>query len=323
MSNQEKEHKSFIFMGRKFILEKHDSTTQKTLSIGKTSQPPFNFLFKFFNPHVQEIYFQKSAYSDYCFIIGHCQYFHTFYFLRGKEQIYFSSKEQAIKYLKKFTKPSFITSKTDKLIWHIGNIRCPMEILTYFANELNFEFKINEYITLRLEKDRTEIYVAGEKFMQCKYLLLSIPKKQIQEYDSIQNIDEAKEQLSDKMEGYKGTKFHIPPIMEFWGHCSNLQAWAENEYCTDIIHSNLAFPLLKKLVEKGDPKANQVFKEEIAYRYENGNEKTRAFLYIQNYLKFLSLEEVITLYQITNDTHLKPYIQTRESQEKLRQESLS
>jgi len=198
-----------------------------------------------------------------------------------------------------------------------------MEILTYFANELNFEFKINEYITLRLEKDRTEIYVAGEKFMQCKYLLLSIPKKQIQEYDSIQNIDEAKEQLSDKMEGYKGTKFHIPPIMEFWGHCSNLQAWAENEYCTDIIHSNLAFPLLKKLVEKGDPKANQVFKEEIAYRYENGNEKTRAFLYIQNYLKFLSLEEVITLYQITNDTHLKPYIQTRESQEKLRQESLS
>jgi len=195
-----------------------------------------------------------------------------------------------------------------------------MEILTYFANELNFEFKINKYITLRLEKDRTEIYVAGDKFMQCKYLLLNIFTKQIQKYDSIQNIDEAKEQLSDKMEGYKGTKFSIPPIMEFWGHCSNLQAWAENEYCTDIIHSNLAFPLLRKLVEKGDPQASKVFKEEIAYRYEHGNLKTRSFLYLENYLRYLSLDEVITLYQITKDAHLKPYIQQRENQEKLKQE---
>ena len=93
----------------------------------------------------------------------------------------------------------------------------------------------------------------------------------MQKYSSIKNIDEAKEILDKSMEGFNGTQFHIQPIMEFWGHCSNLQAWIENDYCTDIIHSNLAFPLLRILVEKGDPKANHVFKEEIAYRYENGS----------------------------------------------------
>ena len=289
MSKEKSHQESFVFMEKRFTLTSiHDTP-------------------------------RKYKYSEYCFIIGYCEYFNTFYFLRGREQMHFKDKEEAIKYLRKFTKPSFITSKTDKLIWHIDNIRCPMKILTYFANELNFEFKINEYITLRLEEDRTEIYVAGEKFMQCKYLLFNIPNEQIQNYDSIKNIDEAKEILDKSMEGLKGTQFNIPPIMEFWGHCSNLQVWAENEYCTDIIHSNLAFPLLKKLVEKGDPKANHVFKEEIAYRYEHGNQNTRFFLYTENYLKFLSIEELITLYQITNDKHLKPYIQQRENQERLRQ----
>lgn len=224
MATQEIRQESFLFMGKRFILTPIEDSTYKFLSIGNISQPTFHFLFKFFNPHVKETYFQKSQYSEYCFIIGHSIYFHSFYFLRGKEQNYFSSKEQAMKYLRKFTKPSFITSKTDNLIWHIGTIRCPMHILTYFANELNFEFKVNDYITLKLEQDRTEIYVAGEKFMQCKYLLLNISTNHIQKYDSIQNIDEAKEQLSDKMEGYSGTKFNIPPIMEFWGHCSNLSS---------------------------------------------------------------------------------------------------
>ena len=152
-------------MGRRFTLTDINDTSRKYLSIGKTTQPPFKFLFKFFNPQVQEVYYQKSKYSEYCFIIGYCEYFNTFYFLRGRELMHFKTKEEAIKYLRKFTKPSFITSKTDKLIWHIGNIRCPMKILTYFANELNFEFRVNEYITLKLDEDRTKIYVSGEEFL--------------------------------------------------------------------------------------------------------------------------------------------------------------
>ena len=38
------------------------------------------------------------------------------------------------------------------------------------------EFRINEYLTLKLEEDgKTFIYVAGKLFRQCKYLLINIP----------------------------------------------------------------------------------------------------------------------------------------------------
>ena len=36
-------------------------------------------------------------------------------------------------------------------------------------------FKINDYLTLRLENNESIIYVKGKKFRQCKYLLLSTP----------------------------------------------------------------------------------------------------------------------------------------------------
>ena len=36
------------------------------------------------------------------------------------------------------------------------------------------EFKINKYITLKLENCKTNIYVEGELFNQCKFLLLNI-----------------------------------------------------------------------------------------------------------------------------------------------------
>ncbi len=37
------------------------------------------------------------------------------------------------------------------------------------------KFKVNKYITLRLENSKTVIYVRGKKFQQCKYLFLDIP----------------------------------------------------------------------------------------------------------------------------------------------------
>jgi hypothetical protein len=48
------------------------------------------------------------------------------------------------------------------------------------------------------------------------------------------------------------TSTNIPPEIRFWAHCSNLETWGENNYDTRLIHSNLAFPLLKKLTEAGD-----------------------------------------------------------------------
>jgi len=61
----------------------------------------------------------------------------------------------------------------------------------------NKEFKVNDYITLRLERvwgvqeeeQETVIYVAGERFRQCRFLLLNIPTEQISSLDEIESIN--------------------------------------------------------------------------------------------------------------------------------------
>jgi hypothetical protein len=154
------------------------------------------------------------------------------------------------------------------------------------------EFKINEFLSVRLEQEKTNIYVKGLFFNQCKYLLLNIPVNEITCFEEIESIDEAAEKLDRSLERTSPIKYEIPPETEFWGHCSNLQVWVENDYNTRLLHSNLAFPLLKKLAEVGDPKAKRVFKEEIARRYESGVPSVVMYLEEEGYLEYLSKEEL-------------------------------
>ena len=49
------------------------------------------------------------------------------------------------------------------------------------------EFKVNEYISLRLKGKETFIYIQGEKFIQCKYLLLNIPVEEVSSFDEIRS----------------------------------------------------------------------------------------------------------------------------------------
>ena len=156
------------------------------------------------------------------------------------------------------------------------------------------EFTINSFITLKLEDGKTNIYVLGEEFIQCKYLLMNIPVQDINKYNEIDSIDEVAEKLDKTLERGNLDRFkvRIPPMVEFWGHCSNLQVWTEQGYDTRFIHSNLAFPLLKKLTEVGDLKANKVFKNEIGKRFEMGPDSVRQFLALEGYLDYLSREEM-------------------------------
>jgi hypothetical protein len=158
--------------------------------------------------------------------------------------------------------------------------------------------KVNQYLTLRLEYGETNIYVNGRKFNQCKYLLLNLSTPKIREYDYIQSIDEAAETLDRTLENHGRGYQEISPETEFWGHCSNLQAWAENDYDTRILHRNLAFPLLKALADAGDPIAKRKFKEEIAMRLVSGHSSVVEFLMQEGYLSNLSTEEVETLFEI-------------------------
>ncbi len=154
------------------------------------------------------------------------------------------------------------------------------------------EFRINKFLSLRLEGGETIIYVSHSRFLQCAFLLLNINVDEMTSLDEIESIDDAAERLDKSLEGYN---YKIPPEVEFWGHCSNLQVWYEHDYDTRLIHSNLAFPLLKKLTEAGDPLAKRVFKEEIIKRYRNGTEATREFLEIEGFLENLTLDERLNL----------------------------
>jgi len=170
------------------------------------------------------------------------------------------------------------------------------------------EFEINKYLKLRLECGKTIIYVNGKQFTQCKYLLFNIPTKKIRDYDEIRSIDEAAEKLDKRMETRTS---YISPETEFWGHCSNLQAWYENSYDTRLLHRNLAFPLLKSLSDAGDTLAKRVFKEEIAIRLESGYKSVVMYLIDEGFLSYLNENEIDSLVQ--NPTFIRNLLKAYKS----------
>jgi len=177
------------------------------------------------------------------------------------------------------------------------------------------KFKINDYMTIRLikgkEKKRTLIFVKNLPFDQCNFLMLDIPIDEVQFYDEIDSIDEAADRLGWTYEGQEDVKYTIDPESEFWGHCSNLQAWTENDYDTRILHSNLSFPLLRKLAEVGDPLARRVLKDEIGKRFESGYPTVVACIIKEGMLDLLTEEErsllisenIHVIFRIIRDVH--------------------
>ena len=76
------------------------------------------------------------------------------------------------------------------------------------------EFKVNDYITLKLENKKTNIYIKGELFRQCKFLLLNISVDKISTFDDIDSVDEIAERLDKSMEESK-ILINISPIILF------------------------------------------------------------------------------------------------------------
>lgn len=161
-------------------------------------------------------------------------------------------------------------------------------------------FKINKYITLKLENKKTNIYINDKLFKQCKYLLLILPTEDTQILEEINSIDKASENLDNSLDPnveyvepkLKEVVKNIDPETEFWAHCSNMEAWAASDYNTQLLHSNLAFPLLKRLTEVNDLMAVKKFKEEIGRRYFTGGKGVKTYLEEEGYLDFLNKEEL-------------------------------
>ncbi|MFX1506818.1 MAG: hypothetical protein ACFFDC_12010, partial [Promethearchaeota archaeon] len=158
------------------------------------------------------------------------------------------------------------------------------------------EFTVNDYITLKLEQGRTYLYVNDVLFQQCKFLLLTFPLDEVDDYGEMDSIDEIADTLKWSLEGQLDDEgelvsYDIPAHTEFWGHCSNLQAWAEYNYDTRLLHSSLSFPLLKNLYDAGDPQAKEVFQEEICKRFETYYQNTILYLLEQNYIQYLTEDQ--------------------------------
>lgn len=162
----------------------------------------------------------------------------------------------------------------------------------------NLFFKVNQYITLKLEDGITNIYVNEVIFKQCKYLLLNIEKNKIPKFDFIDSIDEAVD-IHKNLYGIE-TRIGLDSKTEFIGHCSNLQVWVENDYDTRILHSNLSFPLLKELAKIGDKKAQKILKDEVAMRIDKGNSTSVLFLLKGLYLQSFTKEELEVVFENIN-----------------------
>ncbi len=165
------------------------------------------------------------------------------------------------------------------------------------------KFQINKFIELRLEDGKTNIYINNQHFRHCKYVLLrktlfEIENKGILDVDS---VDELAEQLDDSLEQKLPERTGIPVETQFWVHCSNMQVWAEHDYDSKLLHSNLSFPLLKRLTEVGDLIARKVFKDEVAERFASKHEPVSLFLIKGGYLNFFNDEELFTLAELNRE----------------------
>lgn len=168
-----------------------------------------------------------------------------------------------------------------------------------FMRMASKEFVVNKFILLKLEEGKTNIYINGDLFTQCKHLILNIPVSEIESLEGIGTIEEAVEKLeSTERYEYEDIGYDITPEEEFLGHCSNLQAWVENGYNCSILHYSLSFSLLRKLCWY-DKKALVILKEEIAKRLRMESESMNNILYEYDLVELLSREEI-------NDTMLHP-----------------
>lgn len=154
------------------------------------------------------------------------------------------------------------------------------------------EFVINKLISVKLKDNITIIFFRGKPFRQCKYLLLLNPHRK-KSQKLISSIDEAEEELIGELESnVKPEDIGLTPLEEFRGHCSNLQVWYECGYDTKLLHRTIAFPLLKKLNDEGDPQAQKIFKEEIAKRFITGTPSVQEYLIIEGYIKLFEKNEL-------------------------------
>lgn len=135
-----------------------------------------------------------------------------------------------------------------------------------------YRFVVSDLIDVVYDQSARKVFVdvAGKHVQQCMFLVATISRS-----SPVNSIDElAQDPRARSMEGHS----MLPPEEELLGHASNIQAWYENDYDTRLLHSNIAFPLLKTLAKHGDAKATRVLEAEVDERAINGTTMTRTVI---------------------------------------------
>ncbi len=177
-----------------------------------------------------------------------------------------------------------------------------------------YDFIINEYLKVVLSNTGIEIRFNDGKFLNCHHILpIDLKVVDLTPIIDIAPVNEFKAFIKyEKGFVEKGNyipadvsyyRFDIVPREDiFWAQCSTLQVWEENNYSSNLLTNNIAFPLLKKLAEQGDPKALLVFEKEIIKRLESNHLPTVYYLLEEDYLKYLNKSNLeIQLNRIIGD----------------------
>lgn len=142
------------------------------------------------------------------------------------------------------------------------------------------EYKINDYLTMKLVNGKTCIYINDNLYIQCVNLQLRLHQPLDVPFKS---IDQMEFSSHHAIRDTERTTIDITPEEEFQCHCSNMQVWAEHDYDTNLLHRSLSFPLLKMLSKEGDPVARKVFPNEIKKRLQEDHPRTITFLLEEKY----------------------------------------
>lgn len=153
---------------------------------------------------------------------------------------------------------------------------------------MSVQFRVSPYIVLRLEGTKSVIYICDKKLLVCKDLLLEVSESNVGFYNSFNSVDEIIDSSAP------GLNLEISPEVEFWGHCSNIQAWVENNYDTKLLDKRIAFPILKELSESGVVRARSIFKEQLIERLKSGGYNILIFFLNQEYLKIFNEHELFS-----------------------------
>ena len=147
------------------------------------------------------------------------------------------------------------------------------------------EFKLNEYITLKFEANRTKIYVGDIYFSDYN-------PPQIKEL-----IQEDILYLDDKFNRINYSK-EISKINQenaYQRHCNLFKTWFDNEYDPQILPINLAFPLLIELITVGNSERMFNLRYLTLKCLESGNSKIISYIIRQDYIKYIDLKDLFSL----------------------------